>query len=98
MDSNSDDELDRIVITEDDVNSNSEEELRIGLRVEDNGDIVIGCGYPVRPTRKALKADRDMSSRRCELPGAMARKKYNRKRAVIVFFGGVGLVFLLLLL
>ena len=48
--------------------------------------------------RKELKAERDMSRRRCELPGAMARKKYNRKRAVIVFFGGVGLVFLLLLL
>ena len=92
-----DDELDRIVITEDDVNSNSEEELRIGLRVEDNG-VTIGCGYPVRPTRKARKAERDMFRHQCELPVAEARKKYNRKRAVIVFFGGVGLVFLLLLL
>ena len=79
------------------MDSNSEEELRKELEVEGNG-VIVGCRYPVSPTRKALKAERDMSSRRCELPGAMARKKYNRKRAVIVFFGGVGLVFLLLLL
>ena len=79
------------------MDSNSEEELRKELEVEGDGEIV-GCLYPVRLTRKELKAERDMSRRRCELPGAMARKKYNRKRAVIVFFGGVGLVFLLLLL
>ena len=91
-----DDELDRIVITEDDVNSYENTEIVMREGYEGLG-VTLGCVSSVRPTRKARKAERDMSRHQCELPGAMARKKYNRKRAVIVFFGGVGLVFLLLL-
>ena len=84
------------------MDSNSEEELRKQLelpklRIDEFG-VTLGCVGSVSPTRKALKAERDMSRNQCELPVAEARKKYNRKRAVIVFFGGVGLVFLLLLL
>ena len=49
--------------------------------------------------RKELPPELDMyRGFRCEYPVSMARKKYNRKRAVIVFFGGYGLVFLFLLL
>ena len=80
------------------MDSNSKGKFRKELEVEGDGDIV-GCLYPVRLTRKERKAaERDMSRFRCGLERNMERKKYNRKRTVIVFFGGVGLVFLLLLL
>jgi len=49
--------------------------------------------------RKELEAERKIYRWRCEYPINMARVRAsrNRKRVVILFFSGVGLVFLFLL-